>query len=156
MCGHCNPMSLLSLWSQSQQSIPTHMLTIDDNQRDIYDSRMCLYWQSGVTGSEIHLILECLTTSHIKLDLIQLLTNLLYDYPDHPPTNLSYPRRPPIYPSQKTLPHFVEVKLPCHPSLCLPTWKSLIWHDTKHPPYTKPLLLLKKIQKGMNKRISNH
>ena len=34
---------------------------------------------SGVTGSEIHLILECPTTSHVALDLIQLLTTLLYD-----------------------------------------------------------------------------
>jgi len=42
MCGHCNPMSLLRLRSQSHQSIPTHMLTIDDNQQDMYDSRVCL------------------------------------------------------------------------------------------------------------------
>jgi len=79
MCGHRNPMSLLRLRSQSHQSIPTHMLTIDDNQRDTYDSRVCLYCPSGVTGSEIRLILECPTTSHVALDLIQLLTTLLYD-----------------------------------------------------------------------------
>jgi len=71
-------MSLLRLQSQSHQSIPTHMLTIDDNQRHTYDSRMCLYCPSGVTGSEIHLVLECPTTFHVALDLIQLLTNLLY------------------------------------------------------------------------------
>jgi len=36
---------------------------------------------SGVTGSEIHLILECPATSHVALpvDLIQFLTTLLYD-----------------------------------------------------------------------------
>jgi len=79
MCGHRNPMSLLRLWSQSHQSIPIHMLTIDDNQRDTYDSRVCLYCPSGVTGSEIHLILECPATSHVALDLIQLLTTLLYN-----------------------------------------------------------------------------
>ena len=79
MCGHRNPMSLLRLRSQSHQSIPTHMLTIIDNQRDTYDSRVCLYCPSGVTGSEIHLILECPTTSHVALDLIKLLTTLLYD-----------------------------------------------------------------------------
>jgi len=79
MCGHRNPMSLLRLRSQSHQSIPTHMPTIDDNQRNTYDSRVCLYCPSGVTGSEIHLILECPTTSHVALDLIQLLTILLYD-----------------------------------------------------------------------------
>ena len=72
-------MSLLRLRSQSHQSIPTHMPTIDDNQRNTYDSRVCLYCPSGVTGSEIHLILECPTTSHVALDLIQLLTILLYD-----------------------------------------------------------------------------
>ena len=79
MCGHRNPMSLLRLRSQSHQSIPTHMLTITDNQRDAYDSRVCLYCPSGVTGSEIHLILECPTTSHVAMDLIKLLTTLLYD-----------------------------------------------------------------------------
>jgi len=78
MCGHRNPMSLLRLWSQSHQSIPTHMLTIADNQRDAYDSRVCLYCPSGVTGSEIHLILECPATSHVALDLIKLLTSFLY------------------------------------------------------------------------------
>jgi len=57
MCGHCNPMSLLRLRSQSHQFIPTHMLTITDNQRDAYDSRVCLYCPSGVTGSEIQIIL---------------------------------------------------------------------------------------------------
>jgi len=55
------------------------MLTIADNQRDTYDSRVCLYCPSGVTGSEIHLILECPATSHVALDLIKLLTTLLYD-----------------------------------------------------------------------------
>jgi len=82
MCGHHNPMSLLRLRSQSHQSIPTHMLTraLDDiNQRDTYDSRVCLYCPSGVTALEIHLILECPTTSHVAIDLIQLVTNLLYD-----------------------------------------------------------------------------
>jgi len=81
MCGHCNPMSLLRLWSQSHQSIPTHMLTIDDNQRDTYDSQVCLYCLSGVPDSEIQLILECPTISHVALDLIQLLTNLLHEKP---------------------------------------------------------------------------
>ena len=79
MCGHRNPMSLLRLRSQSHQSIPTHMLTITDNQRDAYDSRVCLYCPSGVTGSEIHLILECPATSHVAMDLIKLLATLLYD-----------------------------------------------------------------------------
>jgi len=86
MCGHRNPMSLVRLRFQSHQSIPTHMLTIDDNQRDAYDSCastaravVCLYCPSGVAGSEIHLILECPATSHVALDLIQLLTTLLYD-----------------------------------------------------------------------------
>jgi len=79
MCGHRNPMSLLRLRFQSHQSIPTHMLTIDDNQRYAYDSRVCLYCPSGVTGSEIHFILECPATSHVALDLIQFLTTLLYD-----------------------------------------------------------------------------
>jgi len=79
MCGHRNPMSLLRLRSQSHQSIPIHMLTIADNQRDVYDSRVCLYCPSGVTGSEIHLILECPATSHVAMDLIKLLTTLLYD-----------------------------------------------------------------------------
>ena len=69
---------LLRLWYQSHQPIPTHMLTIADNQRDAYDSRVCLYCPSGVTGSEIHLILECPETSHVALDLIQFLTTLLY------------------------------------------------------------------------------
>jgi len=84
MCGHRNPMSLLRLRSKSHQSIPTHMLTIDDNHQGTYDSRLCLYCPSVVTGSEIHLILECPTTCHVALDLIQLLTNLLYDtcHPD--------------------------------------------------------------------------
>jgi len=77
MCGHRNPMSLLRFWSQSYQSIPTHMLTIADNQQDAYDSRVCLYCPSGVTGSEIHLILECLATSDVAMDLIKLLTTLL-------------------------------------------------------------------------------
>jgi len=80
ICGHRNPMPGLRLRSQSHQSIPTHMLTLDDNnQRDTYDSRVCLCCPSGVTGLEIHLILECPTTSHVVIDLIQLLTNLLYD-----------------------------------------------------------------------------
>ena len=79
MCAHCNPMSLLRLQSQSHQSISTHVLTIVDNQRDAYESRVCLYCPSGVTGSEIHLILECPASSHVALDLIQLLTTLLYD-----------------------------------------------------------------------------
>jgi len=79
MCGHRNPMSLLRLRSQHHQSISIHMLTIDNNQQDTYDSGVCLYCPSGVTGSEIHLILECPTTSHVALDLIQLLTTLLYD-----------------------------------------------------------------------------
>jgi len=52
------------------------MLTIDDNQRDTYDSRMCLYCPSGVTGLEIHLILECPATSHVALDLITTLSSL--------------------------------------------------------------------------------
>jgi len=34
---------------------------------------------SGVTGSEIHLILECPATSHVALNLIQFLTTLLHD-----------------------------------------------------------------------------
>jgi len=72
-------MSLLRLRSQSHQSIPTHMLTIADNQRDTYVSWSCLYYPSGVTCSEIHLILECPATSHVALDLIKLLTTLLYD-----------------------------------------------------------------------------
>jgi len=55
------------------------MLTIADNQQDAYDSRVCLYCPSGVTGSEIHLILESPATSHVALDLIKLLTTLLYD-----------------------------------------------------------------------------
>jgi len=38
MCEQRNPMSLLRLRSQSHESIPTHMLNIDDNQRDTYDS----------------------------------------------------------------------------------------------------------------------
>ena len=50
MCGHCNPMSVLRLQSQSHQSIPTHMLTIADNQRHAYDSRVCLYCPSGVSN----------------------------------------------------------------------------------------------------------
>jgi len=79
MRGYRNPMSLLRIRTQSHQSIPIHMLTLDDNQRDNYDFRVCLYCPSGVTGSEIHLILECSTTSHVALDLIQLLTTLLYD-----------------------------------------------------------------------------
>ena len=86
MCGHHNLMSLLQLWSQSRQYISTHMLTIDDNnQRDTYDSRVYLYCPSGVTGSEIHLILECPATSHVALDLIHFLTTLLYDtcQPNH-------------------------------------------------------------------------
>jgi len=32
-----------------------------------------------VTGSEIHLILECPATSHVAMNLIKLLTTLLYD-----------------------------------------------------------------------------
>jgi len=41
MCGHRHPMSLLRLWSQNHQSIPTHMLTLNNNnQRDTYDSRV--------------------------------------------------------------------------------------------------------------------
>jgi len=52
--------------------------TIDNNQRDAYDSRVCLYCPSGVASSEIHLILECPATSHVALDLIQFLTTLLY------------------------------------------------------------------------------
>jgi hypothetical protein len=79
MCAHRNTMSLLRLRSQSHQSIPTHILTIDDNRRDSYDDRMCLYCPSGVTGSEIHLILECPATSHVARDLILLLTDLLLD-----------------------------------------------------------------------------
>jgi len=55
------------------------MLTIADNKRDAYDSRVCLYCSSGVTGSEIHLILECPAASHVALDLIKLLTTILYD-----------------------------------------------------------------------------
>jgi len=51
------------------------MLTIADKQRDAYD----IYCPSGVTGSEIHPILECPATSHVALDLIQFLTTLLYD-----------------------------------------------------------------------------
>ena len=43
MCAHRNPMSLLRLQPQSHQSIPTHMLNIVDNQRDAYNSRVCLY-----------------------------------------------------------------------------------------------------------------
>ena len=69
MCAHRNPMSLFRLRSQSHQSIPTHMLNIVDNQRDAYDSRVCLYCPSGVTGLEIHLILECPATSHVALIL---------------------------------------------------------------------------------------
>jgi len=57
------------------------MLTINDNQRDTYDDQVCLYYPAGVNGSEIHVILECPTTSHVALDLIQLLTDLLTDYP---------------------------------------------------------------------------
>jgi len=55
------------------------MLTIADNRRDAYNSRVCLYCPSGVTGSEIHLILECPATFHVAMDLIKLLTTLLYD-----------------------------------------------------------------------------
>jgi len=55
------------------------MLTIADNQQDDYDSRVCLYCPSGVPGSEIYLILECPATSHVAMDLIKLLTTLLYD-----------------------------------------------------------------------------
>jgi len=79
MCGHRNPMSLLRLQSRSHRSFPTHMLTIADNQRDAYDCLVCLYCPSGVTGSEIHLILECPATSHVALDLFQFLTTLLYN-----------------------------------------------------------------------------
>jgi len=79
MRGHRNPMSLLRLRSQSHQSIPTHMLTIADNKRDVYDSRVCLYCPSGVTGSEIQIILKCPATSHVAMDLIKLLRILLYD-----------------------------------------------------------------------------
>jgi len=50
------------------------MLTIADNQRDDYDYRVCLYCPSGVTGSEIYLILECPATSDVAMDLIKLLT----------------------------------------------------------------------------------
>jgi len=75
MCGHRNPMSLLRLRSQSHQSIST----IADNQRNAYDSRVCLYCPSGVIGSEIHLILECPATSHVALDLFQFITILLYN-----------------------------------------------------------------------------
>ena len=32
-----------------------------------------------MTGSEIHFNLECPTTSHVELDLIQLITNILFD-----------------------------------------------------------------------------
>jgi len=72
---HLNPLRKMS----PHQPIPTHMLNIDDNLRDTYDDRVCLYCPPGVTGSELHLILECPTTSHVALDLIQLLTRLLYD-----------------------------------------------------------------------------
>jgi len=58
MCGHRNPMSLLRLRSQSHQSVFALILTIHENQQDTYDSRVCLYCPFGVTGSEIHLILE--------------------------------------------------------------------------------------------------
>jgi len=133
MCGHRNPMSLLRLRSQSHQSIFTHMLTMNDNQRDTYDSRMCLYCLSGVAGLEIHLILECSTTSHLALDLIQLITNLLYDtcQPDwttlttHQQTSLIL-GDPPICPPHESSPHLVEGNPPRHPSLCLPTRKSLM------------------------------
>ena len=69
MCAHRNPMSLLRLRSQSHQSIPTHILNIVDNQRDTCDSRVCLYCPSGVTGSEIHLILEC-PQPHMSLRIL--------------------------------------------------------------------------------------
>ena len=73
-----------------------------------------LYCTLGVTGSEIHLILECPATSHVALDLIQLLTTLLYDTcqpfsmtlanqigASSPPTNkppLSWVTPPPPFP----------------------------------------------------------
>jgi len=129
-------MSLLRLQSKSHQSIPTHMPTIDENQSDTYDSRVCLYYLSGVTGSEIHLILECPTTSHLALDLIQLLTNLLYDtcQPDwttlttHQQTSLIL-GDPPSTLSKKLHHIWLKSKLPAilhYVSQCVSTRKSLI------------------------------
>ena len=149
MCGHRNPMSLLRLRSHSHQSIPIHMLTIDDNQRDTYDSRMCLYCPSGVTGLEIHLILECPATSHVALDLITTLSSLWHlptklDYPDHPSTKLPCPRRPHIYPPQKNSSSVVEFNPPRHPWLCLSPRNSLVQHDLTSYLPIKPKTKTKK------------
>ena len=117
-CGHCNPMSLLRPRSQSHQSIPTHMLTIDNNQptKHLRRSIVSLLSIRGDWLGNPHLILECPKTCHVALDLIQLLTNLLYhdwlDYPDNTPTNLFYSRRPPIHATQEVPSHLVEVNPP--------------------------------------------
>jgi len=65
MCGDRNPMSLSRMRSQSHQSIPTHMLTIENNHRDSYAGTICLYCPNEVIGSEIHIILESFTASHL-------------------------------------------------------------------------------------------
>jgi len=121
MCGHRNPMSLLRLRSQSHQSNSPHMLTIDDNQRDVssrwLSSMLLLPVVSVWLGNPPHSGMPCNLPCRTRPDPIPHNSSLWHlptrlDCPDHPPTNLPYPRWPPIYPPQKNYHVWFKSTLP--------------------------------------------
>jgi len=118
----------------------THMLTIVDNHRDTYESRVCLYFPSGVTGSEIHLILECPATSHVAQDLnIIILSNSSQPSSMTPGNQIGAPSSPtnkhplswvtPHLPFPKISSRMVAINPPYHPRLRISTGNCIIQHD---------------------------
>ena len=48
-------MSLTKFRSQGHQLIPTHKITIENEQRVTYNQKLCPYCDQQVTGTEIHI-----------------------------------------------------------------------------------------------------
>jgi hypothetical protein len=74
-----NTISILRFRTQCHELIPTHSGSpdISTSRRDDYASRLCNYFSSQDTGSELHIFLDCPYTKHISTQIVSTFTDLL-------------------------------------------------------------------------------